>query len=113
MLNIGFGFLAVDGSEVVAHSDALTQLAEFIAIEAVAELRLANEDDLQQFVLVGFEVGQQTHLLELLLGHVLCFVDDEHDHAIGVRLFEQKPIEAIDQPDPVVSAVVEVELAQD
>ena len=65
--------------------------------EQFAQLRLADEDDLQQLLGVGFEVGEQAHLLEHLGREVLRLIDHQH-HALagGVRT-QQVVTEDVDQ----------------
>ncbi len=89
---------------MIAHRDPLSELAKFVAIESVSKLRLADEDDLQQLVLISFEVGQQPDLLEQLVRHVLRFIEEEDDHHSGVGAIEQELVEPLDQSNPVVAA---------
>ena len=64
--------------EMITHRDALAQLAQARAVQAVAQLRLADQDDLQQLAVVGFDVGKQADLFEQFLGQILRLVNDEH-----------------------------------
>ena len=41
------------------HEDALAKLAEFVARENGFELGLADEHDLEEFLLVGLEIGKE------------------------------------------------------
>ena len=68
--------LARQRIQVIAAGDALRQLAQIGAIQQLAQLRLADQDDLQQLLGRGLEIGQQPHLLEHLGGQVLRLVDD-------------------------------------
>ena len=61
------------------------------------KLRLADQDDLQQLLGFGLEVGEQAHLLEHLGREVLRLVHHQHDApAFGMRL-EQVKAEQVDQ----------------
>ena len=96
-LHVGGRFLARQRIEVVAAGDALRELPQVVAREHVAQFGLADQDDLQQLLRFGLEVGEQAHLLEHLGRQVLRLVDDQHHAlALGMRL-EQVAIEDVDQ----------------
>ena len=48
------------------------------ATAASAQLRLADQNGLQQQVLAGIEVRQHTQLLQAAHAEILRFVNDEH-----------------------------------
>jgi len=64
--------LARQRIEVIAAGDALRQLAQILARQQLAQLRLANQDDLQQLLGFGLQVGEQPDVLEYLGGEVLA-----------------------------------------
>ena len=66
VLDIVGGILQRERGDVVAHRDALAQLAQVGPREAFAQFGLATQDDLHELVLIGFEVGEQSHLLHQL-----------------------------------------------
>jgi hypothetical protein len=76
--------------EMITHRDALAQLAQARAVQAVAQLRLAQQDDLQQLAVVGLDVGEQADLFEQVLGQILRLVNDEHGFLALLDLFQQK-----------------------
>ncbi len=83
--------------QVVAAGHALCQLAQLITRQQLPQLRLPDQDDLQQFLRVGLEVREQTHLLEDLGRQVLGFIDhDNHATSSGVGA-QQVLVEDIDQ----------------
>ncbi len=95
--DVALGLLAGHRLEVEAGRDALVELAQVLALEHLPELRLADQDDLQQLVLGGLQVGQQPHLFEHRRGQVLGLVDDQHRTApLGVGV-EQVPVEGVDK----------------
>jgi hypothetical protein len=49
--------------QVISARDALGDLPHVGAVEHVAQLRLTDQDDLQELLLGGLEVRQQPHLL--------------------------------------------------
>jgi hypothetical protein len=65
--------------------------------EQFTQLRLADEDHLQQLARGGLEIGEQPHLFEHVALEQVCLVD-EHRHAPpgGVRL-EHAGAQRIDQ----------------
>jgi len=82
---------------VVAGRDALGELAELAPVEDLAQLRLTDEDDLQELLLGGLEVGEESHLLQDRRGEILGLVDEEHRGTPPGMGLEQVPVEAIDQ----------------
>jgi hypothetical protein len=86
MAHVGRGLLARQRIEVVAAGDALRELPQVLARQQFAQLRLADQDDLQQLLGFGLQVGEQADVLEHLRGEVLRFIDDQHDApALRVR----------------------------
>ena len=82
---------------MIAAGDALRELAQFRARQQFAQFRLAHQDDLQEFLAAGLEIGQQPHLLQHFASQGLGFVDDEHHApAFGVG-FQQTRIQRIDK----------------
>ena len=72
---------------MITAGDALRELAQLGAVQQFAQLRLADQDDLQQLLGLGLEIGEQPHLLEHLGREVLRLVDHQHDAlAVGVGL---------------------------
>jgi len=64
--------------EVEARHHPLRELLQFGLEQHVAQLGLADQDDLQQLALVGLQVGQQAQLLQHVDRQVLRLVDDQH-----------------------------------
>src|SRR6185312_7342985 len=94
--HIAQGLFARQRLQVVAAGDSLRQLAQVRAVEQFAQLRLADQYDLQQFLGGSFEVGQQAYLFQHLGGQVLRLVHDDDDApSLGVRR-QQPPIQRID-----------------
>src|SRR5579872_1343751 len=57
--------------------DALLQLPQIHGIETLVQLRLANQEDLQQFRLSCFQICQQTNLFQQRGRQMVRFVDDQ------------------------------------
>ena len=94
---IGGDLRLVQRSEVIAGDDPLRQLAQIRSLQHPGQFRLTQQDDLQQFALVGLQVGEQAHLLQHVDREILCLVDDQHRmSAPGVGV-EQVAVEAIDE----------------
>ena len=71
---------------MIAAGDALSELAQLVAIQELAQLRLADQNDLQQLVGRRLQIGEQAHLLEHVGGKILRLIDDDDDApALGVR----------------------------
>ena len=78
-----------------AGSDALSQLSHLLSCKDIQQFRLAEDDNLQQLSLVGFEVGEQAKLLEYLAVEVLRFVDDQYGLLIIAVAFDEELIDAV------------------
>jgi hypothetical protein len=97
MAHVRGRLLAGERVQVIAAGDALRQLAQLIAVQQLAQFRLADEDDLQQLLGVGFEVGEQAHLLEHVRREVLGLIHHQH-HALAGRMGAQQVVaEDVDQ----------------
>ena len=80
---------------MVARDHTLGQLRQLRLRHQFAQLGLAYQDDLQQLLLIGFEVGQQAQLLQHVTRKALRLVDDEHGVLARGMLGEQPGIEGI------------------
>src|SRR5687767_12993209 len=83
--------------EVIAAGDALRELAQLRPCQHLAQLRLPDQDDLQQLLRRGLEVGEQAHLLEYVGVEVLRLVHHEHDAPVAAVRIEQEMGEDVDQ----------------
>ena len=64
VVDVFAGLFEGEGFEVVMDEDALFELAEVLLVEDGLEFGLAHEDDLEEFFLIGFEVGEESNLFE-------------------------------------------------
>ena len=97
VLHVRRGLAGGQRVQVIAARDALCQLPQFRLVEQVAQLRLPDQDDLQQLRGRRLEVREQPHLFERLRAQVLRLVHDQHDAtAAGVRV-EQVAAEHVHQ----------------
>src|SRR6188508_1620717 len=88
---------AIEGLEMPSYRDALIQLRELRASEQELQLRLPHEHDLQQLRRLGFEVREETQLLQRRRRKILCLVDDDDDALPGELLRDEKAIELVDE----------------
>ena len=77
MHHVGAGLLLAERHQLVLDRHALLELPQLQRPQHRLQIRLADEDDLQQLLLVGLEVRQNADLLEDLQREVLRLVDDE------------------------------------
>ena len=89
--------------EMIAHRDALAQLAQTMAVEAVAQFRLADQHDLQQLAVVSLKVREQADLFKQVFGQILRLVNDEHGVPALFDLFQQKLIDERQGVQPIQS----------
>src|SRR5581483_748649 len=95
--NVGDRLLMGQGIEVVASRNALRELAQLVAGQQLAQLRLSDEDDLQQLLRVGLEIGEEPYLLEHLRSQILSLIDHEHDAAAVAMGTQQIVTEDVDE----------------
>jgi len=77
VLDVAARLLGVERAEVVGGDHALAQLLHLGALHDVAELRLPDQEALQQRMVLELEVGQHAQLLDRRRGEVLRLVDDQ------------------------------------
>jgi len=75
---------------MIPHGDALAQLPQPVAVQPVAQFRLAHQNNLQQLAVVGLDVRNQPHLFEQILGQILRLVHDQDGFLAGQSLLQQK-----------------------
>ena len=90
-------FLGRERGDVIAQRDALLELAQAVAVEDLRQFGLADEDDLEELLLLGFEVGEQPDLLEHARFEVLGFIDDQRDVVVGGQLAQQERVDRVVQ----------------
>ena len=95
---------------MVADRDPLAELAQPLPVELLAQLRLADQDDLEELALIGLEVREQADLLEQLVLEVLGFVDEQDDVVSGGGLVEQVLVQDLEVRGPVELARLETQL---
>ena len=62
---------------MITTGDSLRELPQAVLRELLPELRLSDEDDLQEFLLRRLQVCQQAQLFQYALGQVLRLVDEQ------------------------------------
>ena len=77
VFDIGIRFRLGQRLQVVAAGNPLCELPQFVAAEQIAQLRLANQNDLQEFLFCRFEIGQKTHFFENFGSEVLRFIHQQ------------------------------------
>ena len=88
---------ARERSQVVPRGDPLRQLTQRRTLHQVGQLRLRDEDDLQQLVTRSLDVGQQAQLFQHFHAQVLRLVDDDHGAPPARVGVEQGPREGVDE----------------
>src|SRR4029079_6690435 len=63
--------------QLASECNALLQLAQVCLVQAIGQLRLPGEYDVQQFHGVGLEITEQAHFLEQLVRQALRFVEQQ------------------------------------
>jgi len=89
--------------QMIPHGDALAELTQLMAVQTVAQFRLAHQDDLQQFAVVRFDVGNQPHLFQQILRQILRLVHNQDRFFAGQSLFQQKVGDASHRFHPILA----------
>ena len=95
---------------MVADGDALAQLAQAVIVQPGPQLRLAEQNDLQQLAVVRLQVRKQPHLFQQLVGQVLRFVNDQHRFLAALDLLEQELVDDRQGIQPVQAVHRQTEL---
>jgi len=96
MMDIGAGLVGLERPEMVGGDDPLTQLLQLRLAYDGTELRLPEQEALQQRLMSGSEVGQHAQLLERPDRQILGLVDQEQGPlaaTVGRRQEVLKPVE--------------------
>ena len=113
MLNVLANFIVFQRTQMVADRDALAKLTKVVMVQSITQFRLAHQNNLQKFPVVGFEIGEQSDLFEQIVGEVLRFVDDENGFASLRHLFEEKMIDFRDAFQAVETFDIQPEFHRD
>ena len=71
--------LLAQGWDVVAQLHALNQLLHVRTVEDLVELRLPDEDHVQDLFLARFEPREHAYFLEHFRAEIVRVIDDQHD----------------------------------
>ncbi len=99
--------------QVVTRRNPLIELAQLLQREHFGQFRLADQNNLKQLVLLGFEVGQEPDLFEHRRRQVLRLVNDEHAVAAPRRGIEQVLVQRVHQFQRRIRGAVDAELPVD
>src|SRR5262245_21545320 len=92
MADVAAGLLDGKRIKVVVNRDPLGELDQARVAKSLAELRLSDEDELQNLVLVGVQIGEQAQLLEGWDAHVLRLVDQKNG-AFALRVLRDHEVD--------------------
>ena len=94
--DVGSDGFPIERLQLVANRHALIELPQSGRPQQGSQVQLADENDLEQLLLVGFEVRQDADLLEHLQRQILRLVDDEHGAGIQRDETEKEVVERVD-----------------
>ncbi len=95
--NVVPALLFGQGLEDGPDGDALLELPELGTVQLALQLRLADEEDLQQLVRARLQVGQHAQVLHGLDGHVLRLIDDQDDVVAPLVLANEHRVQVVHQ----------------
>ncbi len=78
---------------MVAHRDALVELAQFVPAQKGVQLRLPDQNDLDQLRTLRLQVRDEPDMLKHLNGEVLRLVDDQYHGPPGPILLQEEGVE--------------------
>ena len=81
--DVGRRLLQIERRQLRPQRDALLQLAQRLLVEAIGELGLADEHQVEELDRRRLDVGEQPDLFEQLVGQALRLVDDQRRQAAG------------------------------
>ena len=82
---------------MVARGNALRKLPELRRLEHLQQLRLAQQDHLQQLARVGLEIGEKADLFQDVERKILCLIDYQNDALVARVCFDEMAIDAVDE----------------
>lgn len=77
--------------------DSLAQLPQSIFRENSLKFRLTHQDNLEQLLLVGLEIGKQAQLFEQFECEILCFVNNQQDVFPLLDFVEEDIVDLLDE----------------
>ncbi len=83
------GLLGVECRQMEAAEEPLLKLTHVRPAETLAQLGLAEDADLEQLGVVGFEVAQHAQGFEALIGQILGLVQQHHHAAVTGELLQE------------------------
>ena len=111
--NVATAVFLAQAPEMIGRRDALNELFESRLTQLLAQFRLTEQEQLEQDVVLGVDVGQQPDLFERVAVEVLRLVDDEQRLASLGVFGEQEVDEGLMLRDPVVARRLDVECRAD
>src|ERR1039458_467123 len=88
--------VCVQRAKLSANSNSLFELPETDRIQFLVEFGLPDQHDLQQLVVVGFEVRQKADFLKDVRRQVVCLIDNE-DRCQPIRTALDQKLPQVEQ----------------
>ena len=83
------GVLGIERQEVEAMGNAFAKLPDILLAQILIQLRLSEQHDLQQFIVLRFQVGEQADFLQRGNRHPLRFLHEDHNLSLLAVAFHQ------------------------
>src|SRR5688572_22892421 len=97
MIDVPPRLVAREVCERGPHGDALIQLRQLRRANEFLQLRLSDEDDLNQLLVVGLEIRQHTDLLQEFNREMLCLVENRDACAAIRKLLQKVRVQLVEQ----------------
>ena len=83
---------------MVTRGNPLRELPQILTLEQLPQLRLTQQNHLQQLVFGRLQVGQQAHLLQRFRAEILRLVNHDHHASAQGMLRQQVRVKRVDHP---------------
>src|SRR5918994_2285908 len=97
MRHVRRDFVAAEWPKLIANRNTLIELPHLRRLQERGQVQLTDQHDLQQLVLVGFQIRQNANLLEHWHRQVLRFVDNQHGARAQRQEAEKKIVDRLNQ----------------
>ena len=88
--HVAAGFVPIQRLQPGPQRDPLFQLAKFGQIQFFVQFRLTDEQDLQQFLLRGFQVREQSYFFQNFRGEMMGLVHHQHGTELALMSSDQE-----------------------
>lgn len=109
VVDIVLGLFIIQGGEEAIDVQPLAELAHLRAAELIAQLVLAYEEDLEEFLVTGFDVRYEAYVVEALVGEQMGLIDDEEILPVFLKCLDKAGLYVVDKFEDGLSCFADPE----